>query len=55
MDAGFVDPNYLKDVLGWLIQDAKDIEKQPDNLGQAQLRNDYAKEIKKIRNILDLA
>ncbi|OGM98136.1 MAG: hypothetical protein A2735_00305 [Candidatus Yanofskybacteria bacterium RIFCSPHIGHO2_01_FULL_41_21] len=55
VDAGFTDSNYLGDVLGWLFQDAGDIEKQPDNPTRVQLRSDYAKEIKKIRDLLGLA
>lgn len=52
IDAGFTDPNYLKDVLGWLIQDADNLEKQTDNPARMQLRQDIAQEIKKIRGLL---
>ena len=52
VDAGFTDPNYLEDILGWLMQDAHNTEKDSDDPARTQLRNDMAQEIKKIRNIL---
>lgn len=52
VDAGFTDPSYLKDVLGWLRQDAQNAEKDPDDHDRNQLRNDIAQEIKKIRGLL---
>ncbi|MBI2676353.1 MAG: hypothetical protein HYX21_00140 [Candidatus Yanofskybacteria bacterium] len=52
VDAGFNDPNYLGDVLDWLIQDADNIEKEPVDPARVQLRNDMAREIKKIRGLL---
>lgn len=52
VDAGFTNPNYLEDVLGWLLQDVDNVEKNVDNPARVQLRNDMAQEIKKIRNLL---
>lgn len=52
IEAGFTDPNYLEDVLSWLRQDAHDAEKDTDNPARTQLREDIAKEIKKIRSLL---
>ena len=52
VDAGFTDPNYLEDVLGWLMQDADNVEKQADVPVLVQLRQDIAQEIKKIRSLL---
>jgi len=52
VDAGFTDPNYLEDVLGWLMQDADNAEKDIDDSTRVQLRNDMAQEIKKIRSLL---
>ncbi|MEK7145544.1 MAG: hypothetical protein AAB808_02260, partial [Patescibacteria group bacterium] len=52
IDAGFTDPAYLGDVLGWLIQDADDVGKQSDNPERIKLRQEYVEEIKKIRGLL---
>ena len=52
VDAGFTDPTYRGDVLGWLFQDAGDLGKQPDNPENVKLRQDYAEEIRKIRGLL---
>ncbi len=52
VDAGFTGPNYLEDVLEWLMQDADNVEKNPDDPDRTQLRHDMAQEIKKIRNLL---
>lgn len=52
IDAGFTDPAYLGDVLEWLVLDADDIEKQPDNPERTKLRREYAEGIKKIRGLL---
>ena len=52
IDAGFTDPNYLEDVLGWLMQDAHNAEKDPNDPARTQLRQDMAQEIKKIRVLL---
>ena len=52
VDAGFTDPNYLEDVLEWLMQDAHNAEKDPDDPARTQLRQDMAQEIKKIRSLL---
>lgn len=52
VDAGFTDPNYLEDVLGWLMQDAHNAEKDIDDPNRVQLRKDMAEEIKKIRSLL---
>lgn len=52
VDAGFTDPNYLSDVLEWLMQDADNAEKNPDDPARTQLRKDMAEEIKKIRGLL---
>ncbi len=52
VDAGFTDPEYLRDVLGWFSDDAGDVEKQPDDPARSQLRQDMADEMKKIRSML---
>jgi hypothetical protein len=51
VDAGFHDPEYLKDVLGWIFQSAGDVEKDTSNPNRVQLRNDMAKAMKKIRSL----
>jgi len=53
IDAGFIDPSYLSDVLGWLYQDAGDLDKNQDDKELSQLRKDFADEMKKIRNMLN--
>lgn len=53
IDVGFTDPNYLEDVLGWLLQDAHNAEKDINDPDRVQLRKDMAEEIKKIRNLLN--
>lgn len=52
VDAGFTGPSYLSDVLTWLVLDAEDVEKQPNNPERVKLRREYAEEIKKIRGLL---
>jgi hypothetical protein len=52
VDAGFHDPEYLKDVLGWIFQDAGDVEKDASNPDRVQLRNDMASAMRKIRILL---
>ena len=52
VDAGFTDPNYLEDVLEWLMQDAHNAEKDSSDPDRTQLRKDMADEIKKIRSLL---
>jgi hypothetical protein len=52
VDAGFTDPSYLGDVLGWLYQDAADLEKDAGNPELVQLRKEYADEMRKIRKML---
>ena len=51
VDAGFTDPAYLGDVLGWLVQDAQNAEKNTSNPSRVQLRHDMAEAIIKIRNL----
>ena len=53
IDAGFTDPHYLEDVLGWLVQDAQAAEKQADNPDRAETRQQIAVAIKKVRGILE--
>jgi len=55
VDAGFNDPGYLRDVLEWLSLDADDVEKQPDNPGRVEMRNQIATAIRKIRLLLENA
>jgi hypothetical protein len=52
VDAGFTDPTYLEEVLGWLAEDGMNVEKLPDNEKKMKLRADIADAIKKIRMIL---
>lgn len=52
VDAGFTDPNYLEDVLGWLMQDSDNVEKDINDPDRTQLRKDMAEEIKRIRGLL---
>lgn len=51
VDAGFTDPGYLDDVLGWLAQDAQNAEKQKDDPERVETREQIATAIRKIRNI----
>ena len=51
VDAGFTDPAYLGDVLGWLMQDSQNAEKDTSNPSRIQLRHDMAEAIIKIRNV----
>jgi hypothetical protein len=52
VDAGFHDPGYLKDILGWLFQDAEDTKKDENNSTRVQLRKDMADAMRKIRRLL---
>lgn len=52
IDAGFTGPAYLEEVLGWLLQDAHNAEKDINDPDRVQLRKDMAEEIKKIRSLL---
>ena len=51
VDAGFTDSVYLDDVLGWLMQDSQNAEKDTSNHSRVQLRHDMAEAIIKIRNL----
>ena len=51
VDAGFTDSVYLDDVLGWLMQDSQNAEKDTSNPSRVQLRHDMAEAIIKIRNL----
>lgn len=53
IEAGFHDPEYLKDVLGWLVQDAQNAEKQKDNPRREETRLKIAEAMKKIRGLLN--
>lgn len=53
IDAGFIDKNYLEDALEWLLQDAPDAEKIPDNVERAKTRDLLAAAIKKVRKLLE--
>ena len=55
VDAGFHDPEYLKDVLGWLAQDAGDANKDTENPSCVALRHDVAEAMNKIRSLLGSA
>ena len=55
VDAGFHDPEYLKDVLGWLAQDAGDANKDTENPSRVALRHDIAEAMNKIRSLLGSA
>ena len=52
VDAGFINPNYLKDVLGWLSQDAQNAEKDKSNSNRVKLRKDIAEAMVKIRKLI---
>ena len=53
IDAGFTDPDYLDEVLNdWLAQDAQNAEKQSDNPERVKTRQQLAKAMKKVRNLL---
>ena len=52
VDAGFHDTKYLGDVLGWLVSDAHDANKDINNPSRINLRNDMAEAMKKIRSLL---
>ena len=52
VDAGFRDPEYLRDVLGWLVQDADSMEKQPANPERVETRQQITEAIRKIRTLL---
>lgn len=52
VDAGFHDPTYLREVLGWLFQDSTDVPKDTDNPTRVALRNDMANAVRKIRELL---
>jgi hypothetical protein len=52
VDAGFADPAYLEEVLGWLMMDGADVEKNPDNEDTSRLRADIARAMQKIRDML---
>lgn len=54
IEAGFHDPEYLWEVLGWLLQDADNATKDVDNPKRKQLRDDMAMAIRKIRGLLSL-
>lgn len=53
IDAGFTDQNYLEEVLGWLMQDAQNIEKQPEDQERIKTRQQIANAIKKVRGLLE--
>lgn len=55
IDAGFTDSEYLKDVQGWLFQDARDVEKQEENPERAKTRKQVADALRKVRNLLNEA
>ncbi|MDQ5968858.1 MAG: hypothetical protein QG579_15 [Patescibacteria group bacterium] len=55
VDAGFHDPEYLKDVLGWLAQDAGDANKDTENPSRVALKHDMAEAMNKIRSLLGSA
>jgi len=52
VDAGFHDPIYLDEVLGWLYQDADNLDKDPDNPDLVALRKDLAQAMQKVRGLL---
>lgn len=52
VDAGFTDRSYLEDVKGWLIQDAADAEKQPENPERVETRRQIADALRKIQSLL---
>jgi hypothetical protein len=53
IDAGFTGENYLMDALDWLMQDAQNIEKIPNNIERQKTIDLIAKAIKKIRKLLE--
>ena len=55
VDAGFMDPAYLSEILGWLAEDGMSVERSLDNENKKGLREDIANAIKKIRNILNVS
>lgn len=52
VNAGNHDPEYLKEVLDWLIQDADNTEKDIDSPERVTLRHDMAEAIVRIRNLI---
>ncbi|MHB1316767.1 MAG: hypothetical protein ACYCZW_02825 [Minisyncoccota bacterium] len=52
VDAGFHDPEYLKEVLGWIYQDVGDAKKDVNNPNRVQLRSDMVNAMNKIRKLL---
>jgi hypothetical protein len=52
IEAGFHDTEYLKEVLGWLFQDADNATKDVDSPKRKQLRDDMAVAMRKIRSLL---
>jgi hypothetical protein len=52
IDAGFTDPVYLQEVLGWLAEDATSVEKLPDDPDKVKLRKDVADAIRKVRGMI---
>jgi hypothetical protein len=55
IDAGFTDELYLRNALDWLLQDADEAEKIPDDLERTKTRNMLAEAIRKVRNLLQEA
>jgi hypothetical protein len=52
VDAGFTDPVYLQEVLGWLAEDATSVDKLTDDPEKTKLRKDIADAIRKIRGMI---
>ena len=56
VDAGFNDPEYLKDILGFLYSiDTPNAEKDTENSARVQLRHDMAKAMVKLRNMISVS
>lgn len=53
VDAGFHDPEYLREVLGWLASDIEDAPIEKDNLLRQKTRNKMVTAIKKVRSLLE--
>jgi len=51
-DAGFRDPDYLDEVVGWLLQSSTDVEKNPDDPKASSLRNRYAAKMREVHTVL---
>lgn len=53
IDAGFTGRGYLEDALDWLMQDAQNAEKIPNDTERSKTRDLLAEAIKKIRKLLE--